>query len=334
MRRRSDGMRGRLSAALLAAGLALQVLPSPSAAQVRMLTGAELADQRMGLELAEWIGAPADVRVEVIPSPSTVSSLSRLGAEPGVSLAVVQSDVYERFLAQAQAGRAGGPPRVVLPLPDKEIHFVARADAPFDFLHQIGSARINAGPPDSGTAVTVAAIHRLMFGKPLAPERATFLRHEEALVRLVTDESVDVVAIAAGQPAELLANVKPEARRYVKLLGLDPRHPASRAVLRAYPAATARAQSYPALLARDVPVLAVKMYLVTLDFREHAIETRLIRFGDALCRNFAGLQKKGHPKWREVAPTLAPLPHGWAYYPPTRDELRRCAGGAARTAAR
>lgn len=325
----SSRRRGHLAVALVAAGLALQGVAFDAAGQVRIVTGTEEPDLRTARELASLIAEPVDVRMELLPLPSAPASLDRLRTQPGVNLAVVQVDVYQAFLARA--GSSSPPPRVVLALPDKELHFIARADAPIDYLHQMRDARINVGPSDGGTAVTAAAIYRLMFGQALPESQTSFLSREEALVKLVTDRSIDVVVMGAGQPETLLMNMKPEARQYIKLLRLDPRRPESRAALRAYSLATVRAKSYPAWLAEDVPTLAVKMYLVTLDYRADATETRLIRFGRSLCENFSGLRAKGHPKWREVGPSLGPLPDGWKYYPPTRDELRNCATPAART---
>jgi uncharacterized protein len=325
---------GRRRLLLLAAALALHAFALDATGQVKLLTGEEETDQRMGRELAEFIAAPAGVGLQVVPSPSSPENLRRLRTESGVNLAVAQGDVYQAFLAQSGAGGSAPSPRIVLVLPDKEIHFVARADASLEFVHQIANAKINVGPPGSGTAVTVKALYRLMFGKSLPAEQTSSLPHEEALVKLVTDQSIDVVAISAGQPAALIANMKPEARRYIKLLALDPRQPTSRSALRGYSVATLHAASYPALLAKDLPALAVKMYLVTLDFREDATETRLIRFGRSLCANFRALWAKGHPKWGEAAPRLVALPDGWQYYPPTRDELRHCRDSQAHAGAR
>jgi len=46
---------------------------------------------------------------------------------------------------------------------------------------------------------------------------ASFLSNEEALVKPVTDKSV-----AAGQPAPLNANMKPEVQKLIELLKFDP----------------------------------------------------------------------------------------------------------------
>ena len=45
----------------------------------------------------------------------------------------------------------------------------------------------------------------------------------------------------------------------------------------------------------------------------------------SLCANFVSLQKFGHPKWKEVELTLPELGEGWAYYPATAQEIRKCA---------
>jgi len=42
------------------------------------------------------------------------------------------------------------------------------------------------------------------------------------------DKTVDVVVVAAGQPAPLISNMKPEAQKFIKLLKFDPEHPSSK----------------------------------------------------------------------------------------------------------
>ncbi|MGB8433666.1 MAG: TAXI family TRAP transporter solute-binding subunit [Burkholderiales bacterium] len=336
MRTGSDGAIGGLRFALVAAAFALHTVPLDAVAQVKILTGVDAYDVSIGEDLATLIAEPVDMRLDVLPSPSSPETLGRLRSDPGVNLAAVQSDVFEAFVAQDVRARSrrpdstSPPPRVVLRLPEKEVHFLARADAPFEYVHQIRDARINVGTQGGSTATTTEAIYRLLFGKTLARNQTSYLPHEEALVKLVTDGTIDVVAIAAAQPAPLLAKMTPEARQYVKVLRLDADRLPSPAVTRAYPVATLRASSYPALLTKDQPTLAVEMYIVTLDYRDHVTETRLIQFGRSLCRNFSALRTKGQPKWREVEPLLTPLPNGWNYYPPTRDELRNCKRGSAR----
>ena len=51
---------------------------------------------------------------------------------------------------------------------------------------------------------------------------------QDALVKLISDESVDVVVVAAGQPAPLIANMRPEAQRFIKFLKFDTNHPSAK----------------------------------------------------------------------------------------------------------
>jgi TRAP transporter TAXI family solute receptor len=319
-----------LLTALVAASLSLHGTALRAAAQFKIVTATQGTDFEIGRDLARFVAPAADVQLDVLASGSSAENLRRLRSEPGVKLATVQSDGYQAVLDQAARGNATAeelvrPLRVVVPLYNAEIHFIARADAPFNSLHEIKDAKINVGPRHGDTALTTGTLYRLMFNKPLDENRANFLSHEEALVSLVTDKTIDVVAIVAGQPAGLLANMKPEARQYIKLLKLDPKHPTSGAALTRYRPATVRAESYPALLAEDLPTLAVRVYLVTQDFRDHYTEHRLILLGRALCRDISALRTKGHAKWQEVEPKLGPLPPGMSYYQPTTTELHDCA---------
>jgi len=300
-------------------------------AQFRMVTKGGDADLQIARDLAKFVAPGADLQLEVITADGSAESLRRLVSDPTVKLATAQSDVYEAFLEQATLGNQGAdelarPLRVVAPLHNEEIHFIVRADAPYDYVHQIRDAKINVGPPRSDTAVTASTLYRVMFNRPLKEPQASFLPHEQALVKLATDKTIDVVVIVAGQPTRLLANMKPEARQYIKLLKLDPKDAASGAALRAYLPATTYARSYPALLREDLPALAVKVYLVTQDFRDHETESRLIRFGRSLCHNISTLQTKGHPKWQEVELKQGQLARGWHYYQPTTTELYNCPG--------
>jgi uncharacterized protein len=328
-----------LATTLVAAAFSLPGVPLSAAAQVQMVTEGDGGGVQIGRDLAELVAPGAGFRLDVLDSPGPTENLRRLRAGKDVKLATVPSDLDQGLLARAaredrDAGTPTPPLRVIVPLYREEIHFIARADAPFAYLHQIRDARINVGPPGGGTAETVGALYRRMFDRPLDHRQASFLPHEDALVKLVTDKTIDVVAIVAAQPANLLANMKPDSRQYIKLLKLDREHAASRAALRTYLPATVYAASYPALLTADLPALAVRVHLVTLDFRDHATESRLIRFARALCQNIGSLRTKGHPKWQEVELKLTPLANGLDYYQPTASELNACTVPAARARAR
>jgi TRAP transporter TAXI family solute receptor len=284
---------------------------------------------QIGRDLAKFVAPQANVELEVLPSAGSAENVQRLRYEQGVKFALVQSDVYQAFLDQAasgnvEAGEMIRPLRVIMPLYNEEIYFIARADSPLNFVHEIRDAKINVGPLRSGTAMSATTIYRQLFGAPLPDANASFLSNEDALLKLVENAGLDVVVVVAGQPAKLLADMKPEARKLLKLLKFDPANPASATALKTYFPSTIRAASYPNLLQADVPGAAVKAFLVTYDYKLAGSVDRLGRFARSLCENFPKLQAEGHPKWREVKLVLPELPRGWSYYPPMQRELKSC----------
>src|SRR5262249_1742186 len=152
------------------------------------------------------------------------------------------------------------------PLYNEEIYFIARSDSPLNFVHEIRDTKINVGPLQSGTAMSATTIYRLMFNRPMPDDATSFLSNEDALVKLVTDKTLDGELAVAGQPAKLLTEMKPEARSLIKLLKIDPENPATKAALKTYFASTVRQTNYPNLLTEDVPGFAVKAFLVTYDY--------------------------------------------------------------------
>ena len=292
---------------------------------------------QIGRDLAKWVADPADIELEVLPSKGSAENVQRLRYEPGVKFALVQSDVYQGLLDQAdtgnkQAGQIIRPLRVILPLYDEEIYFVTRADSPLNFIHEMKDKKINVGPVGSGTALSATTLYKLMFGQALPDANASYLSNEEALLKLTGDKSLDVVVIVAGQPAKLFMDMKPEAREFIKLLRLDDQAPEIMRATKTYFPATIRSASYPNWITEDIPTLTVKAFLVTYDYDLQMTQGHLNRFAEALCLNFDNLQNHGHPKWKQVKMELPPLGKGWSYYPPIERVLRACVVRRARAA--
>jgi len=293
----------------------------------------------IGQDLARFVAPEAGIDLDVLPSAGSAANVRLLRFEPGVKLAVVQADVFQAFIDRAEKGQPSAseliaPLRVILPLYDTEIHFIVRADSPMNYLHDIKNARINGGLIGSGAALITSTVYGMMFGEPIPESKVSFLSNEEALVKLVTDKTVDVVTVAAGQPAPIIANMKGEAKSLIKLLKFDETNPLSKPILDTYTAATLRASSYPNLLTEDLRTVAVGAYLVTYDFKTKGTADRLAQFGRALCENFATLQAQGHPKWREVSLALPELGPGWSYYGPTTQAIRSCVARIGKPATR
>jgi hypothetical protein len=316
-----------MAAALL---LSLHAASAGAGAEYKIVTASERGTYfAIGKDLAKFVAPDADIQLDVLPTSGSAENVKLLRFEPGVKFAIVQADVFQAFIDRASGGNAEAsnmvrPLRVILPLYNTEIHYIVRADSEMNYLHDIKDAKINGGLLGSGAALITHTLYRMMFNKPIPEANASFLSNEEALVKLISDKSVDVVVVAAGQPAPLIANMKPEAQKFIKLLKFDPEHPSSKVPLTTYTSATVRAGSYPQLLTQDFTTIAVGAFLVTYDYNLPDTVGHMARFARSLCRNFATLRAEGHPKWREVDLSFPNLSNGWIYYPPTTREIRSC----------
>jgi uncharacterized protein len=321
---------GRIGA-ILAAALGLHA-GAASAIDYKIVTANTTGTYyAIGTDLAKFVAPEAGITLEVLPTAGSAANIKHLRYDPGVKFAIVQADVYQAFLDRAAGGSAEAatiikPLRVIAPLYNTEIHYIVRADSPMNYLHDIKDARINGGILGSGAALITHTLYRMMFGGPIPEAQASFLSNNEALLKLIGDKSVDVVVVAAGQPAPLIANMKPEAQKYIKLLKFDPEHSSSKQPLTVYTYATVNASSYPNLITKSFTTIAVGAYLVTYDFNLSYTQNYLTRFARSLCENFRVLQEKGHPKWREVSLSLPELGPGWTYYEPTTRAIRACMG--------
>jgi hypothetical protein len=316
---------------LIAMALVSSVLAQPRA-EYKIVTASKSGTYiQIGRDLAKWVAEPAGIDLEVLESKGSAENVQRMRFEPGVKLALVQSDVYQAFLDEAKAGNAEAgniirPLRLIMPLYDEEIYFVARADSPLTSIHEIKNKKIGVGPLGSGTALTSRTLYQLMFGEPIPPDNAQYLSNEDALARLTVDKTIDVAIIVAGQPAKLFSEMKPEARNYIKILKLDDKAPETARAKKTYFPATIRAANYSTWLTDDIPTLTVKAYLVTYEYGLQSTVGNLTRLADSLCANFDKLQASGHPKWKQVRLELPALSQGWSYYKPMEKRLRACIG--------
>jgi TRAP transporter TAXI family solute receptor len=285
----------------------------------------------IGQDLAKYVAPDAGIALEVLPTDGSAANIKHLRYDAGVKFAIVQADVYQAFLDRAAQGNRDaaamiGALRVVLPLYNTEIHFVARANSPINYLHEMRDAKINGGLVGSGAAFITHTLYRMMFGKPIPEPNQSFLSNADALLKLISDESLDVVVVAAGQPAPLIVNMRPEAQKFVKFLKFDTNHPSAKLPLTIYTHSVVRAESYPNLLKESFTTVAVGAFLVTYNFSGTDTANYISRFARALCTNFPTLQAKGHPKWREVSLSLPKLPPGWTYYSPAMRQISACTG--------
>ena len=325
-------MTRKLIGTFMAAALCLHGGAAIAAADYKIVTANEKGTYfAIGADLAKYVAPEATINLEVLPTAGSAANIKHLRYDLGVKFAIVQADVYQAFVDRAAAGSKEAsviirPLRVILPLYNTEIHYIVRADSSLNYIHDIKNAKINGGVLGSGAALITHTLYRMMFNGPIPEANDSFLENQDALVKLIGDKSVDVVVVAAGQPAPLISNMKPEAQKFIKLLKFDPTHPSSKLPLTVYSYSTVLASSYPNILKEDFTTVSVGAFLVTYDYNLDFTVGHLIRFARSLCQNFPLLQAQGHPKWREVSLSLPTLSPGWTYYPPTTREIRACLG--------
>ncbi|SOF01601.1 hypothetical protein SAMN05446635_9702 [Burkholderia sp. OK233] len=313
-------------------GLVLMImssLASAEAAHYKIVTGPERGTYiQIGQDLSKWVAQPAGIDLEVMSSKGSAENVQRMRFEPGVKLALVQSDVYQAYIDMANAGNADAgtairPLRLIMPLYDEEINVVVRADSPMKTFVDIKDKSISVGLLGSGTAQTATTLYHLMFGQAIPEQNVQHLSNEDALAALIV-KKVDVAIIVVGQPAKLFNDMNPELLQQIRPLKVDPNAPETARAKQTYFPTTLRAASYPNWLKEDVPTLTVKAFLVTYDYGLRDTVGNLNHFADSLCANFDNLQEHGHPKWKQVKLELPPLVRGWKYYGPVEKHLRAC----------
>jgi TRAP-type uncharacterized transport system substrate-binding protein len=306
---------------------------------------------QIGNNLKEFV-APA---LEVRDSRGSWVNVEELSQTKGVSLAIVQSDVYAAFVylrdspevpaaTRRQYGRLLANLRVFMPLYQEEIHFLVRKDSPLEFIHQIKGARIWMDAEKSGTYLTALNIYSKMFNERpaiVAPfinptvtgdDEGTKTRRSAMMVLSDPEfykdfPKIDVLVLVGGQPLKLLeANVPAN----LKLLRFDPAHATAAKVLQDYKKADIQKSSYPSLNIVDaaLPSLSVDSYLITANFLSEERNKFITAFADGFCAKFDELQAKGHPKWKSLSwKPGSPLPDlaaGWQYSTRVQERLSQC----------
>lgn len=302
--------------------LLLLIVATPSAYATGRAKLIIASDNRTQIEIARdisrLVALPANLKLDVVGVSGPAEALQILQREQNANLAIFPATAPYAYAHAASRGnldaiQAFAPIRVVAPLYAEEVHFIARADSPYNAIQDIQDARINVGAPKSTTALSVGALYRLLFGRPIAEVQLSGLSYEKALVSLVTDKSVDIVAIIGDQPVKVLAAMKPEARQFIKLLRFDGSHPSSLEVLQVFSETAISASSYKNLLTEDLPGIALTSYLVVHRPRFGTLDPRMGAFAKSWCQNSARIRASGHSK--VLVPSFSPMESGdrWPY---------------------
>jgi uncharacterized protein len=292
---------------LLSLGLLLLSFECSAAGRTSIFVATDSKTQaEIGADIGRFIAAPAAVRLGIVKALGPADILVNQAEEASWSLAILPSDALHAYLELAAQGNADAnqmlaSARAIAPLFRSELYFIVRQDSDYFSLHDIRDARINVGLKSGTTALSVAMVYRRLFDQAIPDAKISNMKHEDALVNLISEKKIDVVALVGEQPFKLLADMKPEARQYVRLLRFEPNHPSSRAVLGVYSPATLLSSSYPNLLTEDLLGISVTQQLVFSRRRIADTDPTLTRFIRSWCANSGKMKTEGNSKWRPRA---------------------------------
>lgn len=301
-----------------------------------LLTG-PINDPQRGLadQLAKQLRTPLDPVVELTatPGPTAIlqgfNDLSQAGQR--LQLAILPADLGQSYLFAIESNPAAAawlaPLRVVAPLEQNYLYFITRADSGLRTLQALRDARVNVGPIDGATALSVSTLYRMLFDATPRLDRFFNLPDDQALARMLTQGDIDVVAIRAQPPAALLSNMTPDAKRFVRLLHFDAA--VSPPLHDVYTPVTLTQSEYPNVLDHDMTTLSVGTYLVAHGTYGQEDQDRLQQYAMAYCRALPLLQESGPSGSSRLAAGLPTLSPGWHYAEASKKELALCFGLAA-----
>jgi TRAP-type uncharacterized transport system substrate-binding protein len=293
--------------------------------------------------------------LEVKDSKGSWANVEDMSRTKGVTLAIVQSDVYAAFVqmrdsrdvpeaTRREYAQLLANLRVFMPLYKEEIHFLVRKDEPIDFIHQIKGRSLWMDMEKSGTYLTALNIYSKLFQErpsvvtpflnPTATGEDEGTRRRRSALMALSDPAyykaypkIDVMVLVGGQPLSLLEKNMPSN---LKLLKFDPAQPGADKVLQDYQQAGIKKASYPALAiaGNESPTLAVDSYLITANFADPQRNQFVKDFAGQFCANFSALQERGHAKWQSLnwkpGSALPPLAAGWQYSDRVKEGLASC----------
>lgn len=299
--------------------------------------------------------------LEVKDSKGSWANVEDMSKTKGVSLAIVQSDVYSAFVrlrdtpgvpeaTRKEYGQLLANLRVFMPLYKEEIHFLARKDDPIEYIHQIKGKQIWMDMEKSGTYLTALNIYSKMFRErpnivePFLNTTATgddegTKRRRSALMALSNPSfyqaypKIDVIVLVGGQPLSLLEKAIPTN---LKLLKFDAEQPISTKVLQEYQKADIKKTSYPLLniAGENLTSLSVNSYMITANFSDPSRNQFIKEFADQFCSKFDDLQSRGHIKWKSLTwqpgTSLPSLAAGWKYSDKVKERLTNCKTASAK----
>lgn len=255
-----------------------------------------------------------DDKLRVLPvvGRETLDNITDLLYLRGIDMAVVQLDDLEYARRQKDFFELREHVHYVTKLFNEEVHLLA--DEAVRSLADLAGRRVNLGPPEGATAITLQAVLDTLG----VPVQATYLNHEEALARLRAGD-IAAMAFVTGKPAPLFEALPADTDLHFVPVDYDA------GLLDVYLPARLTSADYPQLVAADAAVSTVAVGTVLVAYRwpvENRRSQELARFVARLFDRIDSLREAPfHPKWREVS--LSAVLPGWRRHPAASQWLGR-----------
>ncbi|SEH04450.1 TAXI family TRAP transporter solute-binding subunit [Candidatus Venteria ishoeyi] len=286
---------------------------------------------KIGRDIKNFLAISLGIDLAVIESQGSMENVRRLvDVSQNTMLAIVQSDVLNSLKRHKKAAlrETAEQLRLIYPLYNEVVHVLVRRD--IQHFSELDGKNVNFGKEGSGTAMTAGNLFELVG---IQSGEETHLGDKKAFLKLLEGE-IDAMFYVGGTPnhffLEKFQTVLSDPQWKSKMdaihfLPLDDLGKPSGE----YVSDSLKTADYP-WLKKDVPTLAVKALLVTLDFSTKQDEYHRLRcrqmgqLARALKRNLDKLKKNGEAsdKWQQVK--LEDAPEIW--------QLDGCAHAKAKTA--
>jgi TRAP transporter TAXI family solute receptor len=232
-----------------------------------------------------------------------------------VDLAIVQSNLLDRFRKSGEIGPLDEKLVYVAKLFNEEMHVIVRADSGLTSIQQLAGKTVNVGEVDGSTALIAHDI----FARLGIAVREVNLSQADAIEMLKAGR-IAASMLVAGKPAPAIAAL-PEGMRLLAV-------PFARPLQDDYLPASLSSEDYPDVVGpgQRIETLAVGSALVAYRWPKDSDRYRRIeKFVAAMFSRLADLQAPPHhPKWREV--NLAATMPGWARFAGAEDWLKTQSG--------
>jgi TRAP transporter TAXI family solute receptor len=259
----------------------------------------------MAVELANKCST-AQSPINVVESEgSGLSNINRVYQDKNSQYGIVTEDalVYQNGVDPKMMSRIV----TVFPFFTMEIHLVAKAGSPIRSLADLNGKRVVEGPDGSSTAVTSMVIKAVTKGN-----WTSIPASQKDGIAMVTSGQADAMFIVAGAPVKLL-NDTPG----IKLVPISSPEIEK---LSYYTKAMITSSSYP-WQSGTVSTYKVHNLIVTYAFKSQ-YQKEIGDLVTCIARNVEGLQRTGHPKWRDVDPLYIEAAN-WPVHPAAVKAIKR-----------